>query len=165
MTPADFIASLRERGIQISATSTGKVRVSPRTKLTSEEREFLASDSKHILNALVASELVGLLIANSESIEDRLERKTREAVQRDSRYPMFHTRRGLLHLEELSDDEARRLAARGRLSEAEVREWWTWRQRRLQFPAETVRRMFLLKARRAGFHHLVAHFDGRVVLS
>lgn len=110
-----------------------------------------------------ASALIEALLADTESIEGKLEKLTREA-SRPVCYPMFQTRRGLLHLEELNDDEARHFAARGKLNEAEIREWWTWRERRLGYPAEVRAAMFMLKARRAGFHRLAVFHDGRVVL-
>jgi hypothetical protein len=167
MTASEVVASLRDRGISVSATSTSKLRVSPRSKLTPAERQYLAAHSQQVANALRTVDLVDSLIASVASVEQLLEQRTREMVERarHSRYAMFQTRRGLLHLEELSDREARHYAALGKLSESEVRTWWEWRHRRLNFPRETRYALWEMKARRAGFHHLVAYLDGQVVLS
>lgn len=164
MSPMDFINELRARGVSIALTTTGKLRVQRRV-LSPDEREYLAANRDAITSALAASTLVEQLIASSPSLEDDLERLTKEAASRPKGYTLFRTQRGLMHLEELSDNEARLLAAKGKLSADEVRTWHLWRERRTRYPQETRYALFALKCQRAGVHRLVIYNDGQVSLS
>jgi hypothetical protein len=165
MSPAELIEGLRERGVTVTTTRDGRVRTKPKRLVTDDERAFIRDNSALIKKALAALPLVEMLVANSPSIEDDLERLTREAAERNTKYALFRTPRGLLHLEELNDAEARRFAAAGKLTTQEVSTWHAWRQRRTRYPEETRYALFVLKAQRAGFHRLAVYYDGRVALS
>lgn len=165
MTPMDFIDGLRARGVTVTTTYDGRVRTKPKRLVTDDERTFIRDNSALIKKALAALPLVEALIANSPSIEDDFERLTREAAEMNTKYALFRTPRGLLHLEELSDGEARRFAAAGKLTAEEVSTWHAWRERRTRYPEEARYALFALKAQRAGFHRLAVYYDGRVVLS
>jgi hypothetical protein len=165
MKPMDLIDKLRARGVTVTTTRDGLIRTKPKRLVSDDERAFIRDHTALVRNALATVPLVEACIASSPTIEDDLERLTREAAQRPKGYTLFRTHRGLLHLEELSDDETRRLAHRGKLSEAEVERWHSWRRARTRYPREARAQLFALKAQRAGFHHLIVYHDGRVSLS
>ena len=149
----------------MTATHDGRVRTKPKRLVTDAERAYIRDNSALIKNALASLPLVEALVANSPSIEDDLERLTREVAERNTKYTLFRTPRGLLHLEELNDAEARRFAAAGKLTPEEVSTWHAWRERRTRYPEEVRHALFALKAQRAGFHRLAVYYDGRVALS
>jgi hypothetical protein len=113
MIPSEFVASLRARGISVSVRPSGKIRVSPRSQLTPDERAHLRVHSQAIATALLALDALDLALAKDEAV----------SVPGTTKRVLFRTPRGLLLLAELNEREVRRLASRGRITPAEVRDW------------------------------------------
>jgi hypothetical protein len=111
MTPGSFIASLRERGLSISATPSNRVRVR-RADLTPEERAYLRANSEAVARALQALDAL-----------DCARRPQPSSLPGTQRGVLFRTRRGTLLLAELNVEEVRRLASSGRITADEVAAW------------------------------------------
>jgi hypothetical protein len=154
MTPADLVARLRSRGIDIGLTTTGKVRVKPRSALLPEESAYLKDNAALVAQSLRCTARLDSLLSQTRSEEEQLDAATRRAFEDCEPVSMFRTARGLLFLQELNDDEARSFAAKGKLSESEIATWWAWRHRRA-YPVE-VRHYLFRRAMRRRINPLIA---------
>ncbi len=117
MTPTEFLASLAERGLRVSTTKAGRLRVEPRARLTAADRLYVSDHATAILAALALAELLAQDAADAEARQRaRAEREAAEAQRLAER-----ARRDTM----AAWDEAKvvALVEAGKLDAAAVREW------------------------------------------
>jgi hypothetical protein len=94
------------------------------------------------------AEVLAALLAHSAQVDEGWFAALVARRREHGSYKLWRTPRGLLYTEELSDEEAERLAARGKITVPELQRWFRWREAKRAMPTAYRAALALLRAER-----------------